>query len=77
MTRITDDVMLLSAKTLAKLVTSEDLEIGCVYPPLSKIRQVSLEIAIAVSNYAYDTKLATKDRPKDMAAHVASLVYHP
>ena len=51
MTRIPDDVMLLAAETLAAQVTKEDLDVGCVYPPLTKIRSVSLKIAVKVAEY--------------------------
>ncbi|KAG3043637.1 hypothetical protein PI125_g27278, partial [Phytophthora idaei] len=43
--------MVIAAKTLAGLTTPADLETGCVYPPLSSIREVSLKIAEAVAEY--------------------------
>jgi malate dehydrogenase (oxaloacetate-decarboxylating)(NADP+) len=51
LTHIDDETMLIAARTLAQQVTSADLKMGCVYPPLSSIRHVSLEIATAVAQY--------------------------
>lgn len=51
LTRVDDEVMLIAAKTLAELVTQADLDTGCVYPPLSAIRHVSLKIAVAIAEY--------------------------
>jgi malate dehydrogenase (oxaloacetate-decarboxylating)(NADP+) len=75
--RITDDDMLLAAKTLASLVTDEQLKVGCVYPPLCEIRNVSKNIAIKVALRAHDSGLATKEMPDDMEELVESLMYDP
>lgn len=75
--RITDHFMLLAAKTLASLVTDEQLSLGCVYPPLSEIRRVSKEIACKIAFLAHDRGLATKVMPEDMEEYVESLMYDP
>lgn len=51
LTHIDDGMMITAAEALAAQVTSSDLDSGCVYPPLSQIRKVSLKIAIAVADY--------------------------
>lgn len=58
LTRVDDEVMLIAAKTLAQLVTPADLDTGCVYPPLSTIRHVSLKIATAIAEYVSARVLA-------------------
>merc|ERR1719159_675298 len=40
-----ESIFLFAAEGLANLVTDEDLEVGRMYPPLSKIKQVSFKIA--------------------------------
>lgn len=46
---ITDEDLYVAAVQLAKLVSPERLKKGCAYPPLSDIREVSLQIAAAVA----------------------------
>ena len=45
--RITDRMFYRAAKALAKCVSEEELAQGKVFPPVSDIRNVSLEVAVA------------------------------
>jgi malate dehydrogenase (oxaloacetate-decarboxylating)(NADP+) len=76
-TRITDAMFLVAAKTLADMVSEEDLQSGALYPPLTDIRAVSLAIAVEVAREAFKSGLATEDEPKDFHNHIASLMYDP
>jgi len=76
-TRITNHDFLLAAETLADQVSQEQLDTGCVYPPLSEIRSVSSQIAVAIVENAHETGVATKPKPTDMMAYVKSLMYDP
>ena len=40
-------------------MTEEDLEVGRMYPPLSKIKQVSIKIASKVAEEAYKEGMAS------------------
>ncbi|MGI9304378.1 MAG: oxaloacetate-decarboxylating malate dehydrogenase, partial [Gammaproteobacteria bacterium] len=75
--RISDEMFLAAARTLADLVSEEDLAAGAVYPPLSDIRDVSLEIAVAVAGKAYDQELAHAPRPEDLREAIARSMYDP
>jgi len=55
---IPNELFYLAAKTLSEQVTEDDLNIGLVYPPIEKIRDVSRKIAVALAEYAYENKLA-------------------
>ncbi|TYZ64951.1 hypothetical protein PybrP1_013230 [[Pythium] brassicae (nom. inval.)] len=77
LTRVDDEVMLIAAKTLAGLVTPADLDTGCVYPPLSTIRHVSLKIATAIAEYGYEKGYATVPKPADLEAHLKAVMYNP
>ena len=75
--RVTDEMFFEAAKTLADLVTEEDLAKICLYPPLTRIREVSAHIAAAVANIAYENDLATEPRPDDLLEHMKSKQYQP
>ena len=51
--RINDEDMVVAAETLARQVTQDRLDVGCLYPPLSEIREVSVHIAAAIAELAY------------------------
>jgi len=75
--RVTDDMFMAAARTLAGMVDESDLSQGSLYPPLSRIRAVSAAIATAVAESAYGSGLAGKPRPADVLADVQSQMYDP
>ena len=74
---INDAMFLAAADALAHQVSQANLNAGTLYPPLSDIREVSLNIAVAVAEKAYETGLAGLKRPADLKAHIESLMYQP
>ena len=75
--RVTDDMFMAAARSLAGLVDEADLVQGSLFPALSRIREVSASIATAVAESAYASGLAGKPRPADVAAEVRSQMYDP
>lgn len=75
--RVTDEMFYAAAKTLADVVSEEDLKLGRVYPSLTRIREVSAAIATSVAKVAYDQGLASLPRPKDLYEHIKSSMYVP
>ena len=75
--RVTDEMFMAAAHTLADQVTQQDLEQGSLYPPLKDIREVSAHIAAAVADVAYRRGLAREPQPADLLAHVRSRMYEP
>ena len=75
--RATDEMFLAAARSLADLVTSQDLEQGSLYPPLARVREVSAHIAAAVAEVAFARGLASMPRPDDPLAFVKSQMYAP
>ncbi len=74
---VTDEMFFIAARTLANCVGPDDLALGRVYPPLSNIREVSLEIATAVAEVAFQRNLAGIHRPQDLRAYIAAQMYQP
>jgi malate dehydrogenase (oxaloacetate-decarboxylating)(NADP+) len=74
---VTNDMFLAAAKILADQVTDADLSQGCIYPPLSKIKEISARIAMAVARLAFEKDLADMPRPNDMRALIKTNMWEP
>src|SRR5215204_2733057 len=75
--RITDEMFMAAAETLAGLVDDADLAQGSLYPALPRIREVSAHIAAAVARVAYDQGFASGPAPAELLGHVTSQMYDP
>jgi malate dehydrogenase (oxaloacetate-decarboxylating)(NADP+) len=75
--QITDRMFLNAARTLAAQVTEEDLALGRIFPALSRIRDVSLQIAVAVAEEAHRAGLARRPRPADLEADIRARIFEP
>jgi len=75
--RVTDEMFLVAARTLAHLVSYADFAQGRVFPPLHKIRAVSAAIATEVAEVAYRQGLATTPKPEDLASSIKAMMYYP
>lgn len=74
---ISDTVFLEAAKTLAGQLTDEELSQGRLYPPLSNIREVSVQMAIKVVEYLYMKGMAFRyPEPVDKEVYVRSTVWN-
>jgi malate dehydrogenase (oxaloacetate-decarboxylating)(NADP+) len=72
-----DELFLVAARTLAGMVREEDLAQSCIYPPLTAIREVSLAIAVAVAEKAWEMGLARAKRPRNPRRAIAAAMYEP
>jgi len=76
--RVLDDDMYVAAQTLARLVPEDRIQVGCVYPSLDEIREVSAHIAAAVADNMYKRGDATLlPRPADLLEHCKAHMYDP
>ncbi|PCK08444.1 MAG: NAD-dependent malic enzyme [Alteromonadaceae bacterium] len=53
-TEINDDMLIASANILAGMVSQNQIDQGCLYPPLSEIREVSVKIAVKIAELAQE-----------------------
>jgi malate dehydrogenase (oxaloacetate-decarboxylating)(NADP+) len=74
---ITEEMFFEASRALASEVTEADLSQGLIYPPLKRIRDVSLTLATAVAEVAYEKGLADAPRPSDVRGFIRSQMYDP
>jgi len=73
--RVSDEMFFAAAKALSEQVADEDLALDRIYPALSRIREVSTAIAVAVAEVAYQHEITTQPRPTDMLGHIRSQMF--
>jgi malate dehydrogenase (oxaloacetate-decarboxylating)(NADP+) len=74
---VTDQMFAAAARTLASLVLPADLEMGRIYPSLTRIREVSARIGAAVAEVAFQAGLAQVARPDDVLELVKAAMWTP
>uniref|UniRef100_A0A8C0M4Z6 Malic enzyme n=2 Tax=Canis lupus familiaris TaxID=9615 RepID=A0A8C0M4Z6_CANLF len=73
---ISDHVFLEAAKALANQLTDKELAQGRLYPPLADIQEVSINIAIKVTEYLYANKMAFRyPEPEDKAKYIRERIW--
>jgi len=75
--RVTDEMFIIAARAVAEQVSDENLAMGLIYPPQSRIVEASLHVATRVAEHIYDAGLARTPKPDDVAAYVRSRTYQP
>ena len=75
--RVTDEMFLCAAMSVAEQVTQANLDMGLIYPPQSDILNTSLHVAAKVANLIFDRDLAGVPRPADVGEFIRSKVYQP
>ena len=74
---VTDEMFIAAAETLADFVTESDLKKGRLYPPLTKIRDISCKIAINVAKVAFDTNISGIPYPNNLEEFVQGSMFEP
>ncbi len=76
-TRISDEMLIVSAQVLAECVSDSEIEQGCLFPPLSQIREVSVKIAVGVAKAAEKLGDVQQALPDDFEQQVRDRLYQP
>jgi malate dehydrogenase (oxaloacetate-decarboxylating) len=74
---ISDEMLLVAARTLGDAVTPDRLDAGAIHPPVTALRAVSREIAVAVVTEAIRSGLARIDQTTDVEAAVDGATWWP
>lgn len=75
---IPDDLFLIASRTLAKLVSEQNIQNGALYPRLTEIRNISLNIAVAVAEKVYALGISkNKNKPENLKQIITDYMYDP
>ncbi len=75
--RVTDEMFFTAARILAEAVTRDELEQGSIYPDLTRIREISTQIAAGVAKLAYKSGATSSPEPENIENSIESHFYEP
>ena len=75
--RVTDEMFIEAAASVADLVAPELLKQGLLYPLQADILETEIQTAARVAKLVFDSQLARVSRPADMVAFIRRHVYKP
>jgi malate dehydrogenase (oxaloacetate-decarboxylating)(NADP+) len=75
--RVTEEMFIVAARALAEQVTDENLSMGLIYPPQSRILDASLRVAERIAACIFDQGLARVPRTDDVGALIRARAYRP
>ena len=75
--RVTDEMFLKAAESLAARTSDAELSVGLIYPPIDRIHQSAVDVAVDVAELIFARGLARVERPRDLDAWIRSKVYNP
>jgi malate dehydrogenase (oxaloacetate-decarboxylating)(NADP+) len=75
--RVTEEMFIIAAQALAEQVTDENLSVGLIYPPQSRILDASLRVAERIAACIFDQGLAQVQQTDDVGALIRARAYRP
>jgi len=76
-TSIPDELFLVASRTLANLVSEQNIQDGALYPRLTEIRNISSNIANAVAEKVYELGISKSKKPANLKQVIADSMYDP
>jgi malate dehydrogenase (oxaloacetate-decarboxylating) len=74
--RVTDGMLSAAAHAVAGL-TDTSARGACLLPPVEKLRETSVAVAVAVARMAFDDGVARTMVEGDLTTHVTNLMWQP
>jgi len=74
---IPDELFLIAAKTLADMVSEQNIKEGALFPRLNEIRKISVAIATALVEKAHELGIARSKKPEDIKRFVLDYMFDP
>src|SRR5271168_429456 len=75
--RVTDEMFIVAAKSVAEQVHDDSLAAGLIYPSQGKIFSASLHVATQVARYVFDHGLARAPKPADVGQWIKDKAFTP
>ncbi len=75
--RVTDAMLITAAEGVSEQVSRKDFDNGLIYPNVKDIADVSMKVAIKVSEEIFENGLAGIAKPKDLKQFIKSKMYEP
>ncbi|MRR15895.1 MAG: NAD-dependent malic enzyme [Deltaproteobacteria bacterium] len=75
--RVTDEMFSAAAKCLDEQVSKDDFAKGRIFPSLTRIREVSAAIALAVAKVAFARNLTAMTEPPNLPGFIKARMYDP
>jgi len=75
--RVTDEMLLTASEAVAEQITEEDFSKGLIYPPIKNIREVSVNVAVKVTEEIFRSGLARVKKPKNIRKYIKGKMYEP
>lgn len=73
--RVTDEMFVTAAESVAEQVTQEDFEKGLIYPRVDNILKVSYNVSVKIAEKIFESGLAGIEKPDDIGAFIRSKMY--
>ena len=75
--KVTEPMFAAAAEAVAEMVRPEELALGALYPPLTRLREVSARIAEAVVREARDSGVGRHIRDEIIPGEVDKMMWFP
>lgn len=75
--RVTDEMLIEAAEGVAEQVTQADFEKGLIYPHVSDILNVSVNVAVRVAQQIFKSGLAGVERPNNIREFIVKRMFRP